>query len=79
MRNLPPTPPETLDRAREIAQAEGLDYVYVGNVLRPEAGNTYCPACGQLLIERAGLQMMQNRLRNGKCPDCAKAIYGVWQ
>lgn len=79
MRNLPPTPPETLDRAREIARAEGLDFVYVGNVLRPEAGNTYCPACGKLLIERAGLQMIQNRLRNGTCPDCAKAIYGVWQ
>ena len=32
LRNLPPTPTETLLRAKAIADAEGLQYVYTGNV-----------------------------------------------
>lgn len=79
MQHLPPTPPETLDRAREIALAEGLNFVYIGNVLRPGGENTYCPRCKLLLIERRGFTVLQNRLRDGCCPDCSQRIHGVWQ
>jgi pyruvate formate lyase activating enzyme len=30
--DLPPTPPETLRRARAVARAEGLAFVYTGNI-----------------------------------------------
>jgi len=79
MRNLPPTSLKTLETARQIAISEGLNYVYIGNVRSPEGENTYCPACKKLLIERTGYTIIQNRLKDGRCPDCGKEIYGVWK
>jgi pyruvate formate lyase activating enzyme len=51
--DLPPTPVETIQRARKIAM-KYLDYVYTGNVVDEEGSNTYCPKCGKLLIVRRG-------------------------
>jgi len=78
MRNLPQTSSETLEMARSIAMEEGMDYVYIGNVTSKEGQNTYCPGCKGLLIERSGYTILKNRLKNGRCPDCKKEIYGVW-
>ena len=52
MLDRPRTRAKTLLDARRIALDVGLKYVYVGNVLS-EGGNTYCPGCGRLLIERS--------------------------
>jgi len=52
MLNKPRTPRKTLDRARQIARSKGLHYVYTGNVHDPEGSSTWCPGCGQLIIER---------------------------
>ena len=79
MKNLPSTSLQTLETAREIAINEGLDYVYIGNVRSKEGENTYCPGCKNLLIERKGYTILQNRLKDGFCPDCGKKIYGVWK
>lgn len=79
MRHLPPTSAETLEMARSIAMAEGMEFVYIGNVRCRDGQNTYCPACKKLLIERIGYTIMQNRLKDGCCPDCGKEIYGVWK
>ncbi len=79
MKNLPPTSLQTLETAREIAISEGLDYVYIGNVSSKEGENTYCPGCKGLLIERTRYFIHQNRLKDGRCPDCGKEIYGVWK
>ncbi len=78
MRNLPSTPAETLDRARAIAKAEGLYHVYIGNITRPEGETTFCHSCGQMLIERRRYVILQNRLANGKCPNCGTEVYGIW-
>lgn len=78
MKNLPPTPAETLDRAREIALSEGLYHVYIGNIDRPEGENTYCPSCKKLLVERRGYTILKNEIESGKCPQCATAPYGLW-
>jgi len=78
MKNLPPTPGETLDRAKAIAEAEGLYYVYIGNISRPEGENTYCPNCGKLLVERRRYVILENNLKGGMCPDCGTEIYGTW-
>ena len=77
--NLPPTSLKTLDLAREIAMSEGLNFVYIGNISSKEGQNTYCPDCKALLIERSGYTILQNRLKDGCCPDCGKEIYGVWK
>jgi pyruvate formate lyase activating enzyme len=79
MQHLPPTSLETLEMARKIAIEEGLDYVYVGNVASKEGQNTYCPGCKRLLIERSWHAILQNRVKDGRCPDCSKEIYGVWK
>ena len=80
MRNLPPTPAATLDRARREALDAGLDYVYVGNVMGHEGGSTYCPRDGTLLIGRTGFWITENNLTaDGRCPTCNKTIPGVWK
>ena len=78
MRNLPDTPGSTLDRAREIAVAEGLFHVYIGNLSRPDAENTYCPSCKRLLVERRGFNVLRNEIRERRCPQCQMEIYGLW-
>jgi len=70
----PPTPVATLRRAREIGMEEGLRYVYEGNVPSEGGEHTYCYACGAMLIERYGLELIRNRLQDGKCPECGTRI-----
>ena len=76
--NLPPTPVAALERARNVALAEGLPFSYVGNVPGHPGESTYCPGCGKRLIRRIGMAAVENRLRGGACPDCNRAIPGVW-
>jgi len=79
MKNLPPTPDETLDRAKQIAQGEGLHHVYIGNVTRAGTEDTFCAGCGNRLVERRGFQVLENRIQSGRCPDCRSEVYGIWQ
>lgn len=68
---IPPTPVETLGRARKIALEEGLKYVYTGNRPGDEGENTYCPKCGEKVISRVGMEMVENKLVKGnQCPVC---------
>lgn len=73
----PPTPIETIHKAREIGLNEGLKYVYEGNVLGSTGENTYCPNCKNLIIERLGYQIINKATKDGKCPYCESRIYGV--
>ncbi len=79
MRHLPATSLKALDMARETAISEGMGYVYIGNILSKAGQNIYCPGCKSLLIERNGYTILQNRFKDGCCPDCGKEIYGVWK
>jgi pyruvate formate lyase activating enzyme len=76
--NLPPTPVETVVRAREIALAEGLKFVYAGNIPSGIGDSTRSPQTGQIVIERKGYYVLRNALVNGLTPDGEK-IPGVWQ
>ncbi len=79
MRDVPPTPPATLRRARTIARACGLRYVYVGNVRDMEGATTFCPGCGKALIVRDGYRIKENRLTTERaCSDCGCAVAGIW-
>jgi pyruvate formate lyase activating enzyme len=79
MLNLPPTSLKTLEMARQIGLSEGIHYVYIGNLASKEGQNTYCPGCKKLLVERSGYTILQNRIKDGRCPDCGREIYGVWK
>lgn len=78
LQNLPPTPEETVIRARQIAKSVGLKYVYTGNITNTEGEVTYCPQSGQVAIKRIGYFVEENNLLNGLCPDGEK-IPGVWE
>ena len=83
MRDVPPTPAETLTRARDIARSVGLHYVYTGNVHDTDGDTTYCPSCQARLIVRDWYRIVDYRLTDdGHCPDCHAAIagrFGVYQ
>lgn len=74
----PRTPVETLRHAREMGLKAGLKYVYEGNVPGEGGENTYCPACGELLIERFGYNTV-NKTKNGSCFNCSSKIDGIWR
>ena len=75
-----PTPVKTLIRAAEIGYRAGLHYVYAGN--RPgEVGkyeHTFCPACGETVIERNGFRVLSNKIQHGGCFKCGATIPGRW-
>lgn len=77
MRDVPATPPETLNRARRIAQDAGLKHVYTGNVHDPEGGTTRCARCGEALIVRDWYQILDYRLdAEGACHCCGTRLAG---
>lgn len=81
MTDRPSTQAQALIRAAEIGVAEGLRYVYAGNIpggVGPFE-NTYCPTCRTLLIERVGYTILQyTLLPGGACPKCQTRIPGRW-
>lgn len=78
LENLPPTPVETLEEARRTAMEEGMRFVYIGNVAGHPGNHTYCPACGEVLIERVGFSVRGHHVEEGKCGFCGAPIPGVW-
>jgi pyruvate formate lyase activating enzyme len=76
MTDLPPTPAATLHRARDIGRRAGLHHVYEGN-LRGGREDTFCPHCGQLLIERSGFRVTRVQLANGCCRACGTSLEGI--
>lgn len=69
----PPTPADTLLRAREMAR-ERLSYVYIGNLWRGGGENTECPNCGSAVVERQGFSVFKTVLQDGKCGSCGARI-----
>jgi pyruvate formate lyase activating enzyme len=75
LKDAPPTPEETLVKAHGIAVDEGLKFVYLGNILHPELGNTYCPKCKKPVIERGGFfSKTKIKLKKGKCTKCGELV-----
>jgi pyruvate formate lyase activating enzyme len=75
--DVPPTPAESLRKAREIGKKEGLRYVYEGNVPGEGGENTYCYSCGEPIIKRYGFEITENKLIDGKCPKCKTGMDGI--
>ena len=79
LKNLPPTPEESLIQARNIAMSKGINYVYIGNIPEHEGNNTYCHVCKKLLIGRLGYIVTQNNITSGLCKFCSAKIPGHWE
>jgi pyruvate formate lyase activating enzyme len=79
MTDVPPTPPATLTRAREIALRHGLRYVYTGNVNDIDGGTTFCPGCGRAVVVRDWYRMLRYELTDtGACAACGTRVAGVY-
>ena len=76
MRDNTPTPIRDLRAAKEIGLKAGLKFIYLGNTA--EDSSTYCPQCGELLIQRMGYLTSIRGLKDGKCQSCETEIEGVW-
>jgi len=80
LRDAPPTPPATLQRAREIARRNGVRHAYTGNCHDAAGGSTWCHGCGALLIERDWYQLGHWGLdATGHCAACGSPCAGVFE
>jgi pyruvate formate lyase activating enzyme len=77
MRDVAPTPPATLSRARRIALDNGLRYVYTGNVHDTDGGTTTCLGCGNPAVVRDWYVIRRYDLTDdGRCTECQMPIPG---
>lgn len=69
------TPLDTLEKHREMAIANGLKYVYLGNCPGNAAQNTYCPSCGNAVVKRDGAYLVGWGLDiKNRCTVCGESI-----
>jgi len=73
LHHIPDTPIETLEKAIEIGKKVGLKYVYIGNIPGHKAENTYCPKCGELVVNRVNY-FVHRYDKDGKCPKCGESL-----
>jgi pyruvate formate lyase activating enzyme len=79
MLDKPHTPPAALSRARAIARAHGLRFVYTGNVHDEGGQSTLCPGCGEVAIGRDWYVLTAWNLDgSGRCVGCGTQIPGVF-
>ena len=77
MRDVLPTSPTTLTRARRIAQQHGLRFVYTGNVHDPDGQTTTCAGCGAAVIVRDWYVINSYGVSDtGACTHCGAAVPG---
>ncbi|MGR5300392.1 MULTISPECIES: AmmeMemoRadiSam system radical SAM enzyme [Vibrio] len=77
MLDKPQTPISTIQKAREIALKNGLNYAYVGNVYDEEGDSTYCPHCKKKVLARNWYQLGDRHLTDdGKCEYCGYQLAG---
>lgn len=70
--DVPPTDVEKLERAKEIAETAGLEYVYLGNVRREN--DISCPDCGTTLVSRSLRRTKRVNLDLDRCPNCGARV-----
>ncbi len=70
------TPRALMEKALDIGKAAGLKYVYLGNIAAEE--NTFCANCGDILVRRYGMQVLENRLAEGACSGCRTVLEGIF-
>ena len=77
MQNTPATSLKLLEKAKSIAKAHNIEYIYLGNVNVDT--NTYCNKCGEMLIQRDYFNTKVLSINDNRCIKCNNKIYGVFQ
>ena len=75
MRDVPSTPIETMEMAREEADDAALKFVYLGNIATADGENTKCPKCGSLAVRRTGFYTeIMAMTKEGNCSKCGEPL-----
>ena len=74
MTDVPWTPVETLERCRDTGLSEGLHYVYIGNAMTDDGGDTICPECGSVAVRRVGYSVDTGGLDGSRCAKCGRDL-----
>lgn len=74
MDNHEATPPATLERARRLGRAAGLEFVYLGNLPGNEYSNTVCYHCGREVVRRSGFSAVATGLDGARCRYCGAEL-----
>ncbi len=70
----PPTPPETLRKAWELAH-QRLEFVYVGNIVIDGTTDTQCPRCQATVVSRSGFSgRIEQLTEDGRCGNCGAEL-----
>jgi len=78
LEDLPRTSVQTLEQAVAVARRAGLRYVYTSNIAPHKDNDTCCPNCHAVIIKRLGFKVLEDRAGKGACPQCRRALPGVW-
>ncbi|MGB9134819.1 MAG: radical SAM protein, partial [Candidatus Bathyarchaeia archaeon] len=70
----PPTRMEVLEKAYDTARKAGVLYPYVGNASGHRCESTYCPGCGERVIQRSGYVRKYSVTDDKRCPKCGQHI-----
>jgi len=73
MMDLLPTKIETIRNAVKIGKKAGLKYVYGGNISGDRLEDTYCPKCGEKMIERNNY-LIKRFDNKGNCSKCKTGL-----
>jgi len=73
----PSTPEHTLKLAYDLGKAQGLHYIYAGNV-EGWGQDTFCSQCKKVLIKREGFDIIESCLSGNKCQFCQATLPGVY-
>jgi pyruvate formate lyase activating enzyme len=79
MTDRPATPVASIQKACEIGLAEGLRFVYAGNVPGDDGESTFCPNCGKKIVTRWGFMVRSLDVQDGKCGFCGNDVPGIWK
>jgi pyruvate formate lyase activating enzyme len=74
----PATRFESMEAVAKVAKDAGFSYVYLGNVSDRGGEDTWCPACGSLLVGRRGYLVHTHCVKDGRCPTCGVLVPGRW-
>jgi pyruvate formate lyase activating enzyme len=80
MMDVPPTPPATLVRARDIAMQAGIHFAYTGNIHDRDGDTTFCTKCRSPVIERDWYEISRHSIaQGGYCSHCGSSIPGRFE
>jgi pyruvate formate lyase activating enzyme len=79
MLDISPTEEDSIFEFLQMGAANGLRFLYGGNLTGSQWCDTNCPKCHETLIKRSGYHIENTGLQSGYCRFCGTELPGVWK